>query len=192
MYPFIASIIEVIGGQPFDLWKIRRQLRDSTISSNNLWKAAHISSLHRVCFYMPSIYLSNHLFDSPLGTALMVTPHVAYFEQIKTLKQTNNFVTYRIFPSNIYSTFCRELVFITGLTSTVPYLVSQGMSVELSSIIAGISSQIISQPFDTVKTIQERHGTFSWPRHVSSLWHGCLPRCLRGIWTFYCMNYFTK
>lgn len=193
-----ASIIEVIGGQPFDAWKISLQTNNG-LKIKNLWRASSISCIHRVCFYMPSIYITNgyitKIYQKMLITPLIVTAHVSFFENIKTQRQLkHNKLQY--LPKTLLSTYLRESCFITGLTIGVPLLEQQGYSNTISCILAGAIAQCLSQPFDTIKTIQEQKQigfkSAYKTKTLPQLWIGLPPRLLRGIWTFYCMNYISK
>jgi len=74
----------------------------------------------------------------------------------------------------------------------------------LSGGIAGFISQTLSQPFDVIKTNQERtHKSFGSTllyiirsEGITGLWKGGIPRCVRGIWTLsclaFCQDFFSK
>lgn len=70
-----------------------------------------------------------------------------------------------------------------------------------SSLIASFMCQTISQPFDVLKTRRESNPMATWTQtfdkiHVdivkigyrNILFSGWLPRCIRGIWTFYSIS----
>lgn len=203
----IASLIEVCGGQPFDAWKVYRQTQAQAQDRRSapgprflqLWRASGISSFHRVFFYMPSIYVTEGYIDNNIGKVLLiplvVTPHVAFFENLKTQRQLG-FGPKILKPQSFLSTYCRELFFISGMTIVVPELKKYGYNDVSSAIIAATLSQFASQPFDTIKTIQE-HKQIGFMKAlkgqtINSLWRGVTPRVLRGIWSFYCMNYIAQ
>jgi hypothetical protein len=187
---FTASLIEVMAAQPLDIWKVKTQTRLAT--NKNLWRALSVTSLHRVFLYMPSIYLSNqYLKDNPYKLFLIpmiVTPHVSYFEYIKTQKQLNRFKTYKVIPNTFLTTYLRESCFIAGMTFLTPAFKNYfGLSDISSSLAASCITTLISQPIDTIKTLQESNSKLILKPVY--LWRGTVPRLIRCIWTYYCMNY---
>lgn len=195
----IASLIEVGGGQPFDSWKVHRQVKRSSLNIKQLWRASGISSFHRVFFYMPSIYVTDKYLDNNLSkitlVPFIVTPHVAFFENFKTRRQLGLAPRF-IIPKSFTATYFRELFYISGMTIVVPELKKRGYGDISSSVIAAVATQVANQPFDTIKTIQE-HRNISFSKamigqNIKGLWKGVTPRVLRAIWTFYCMNYIAQ
>lgn len=114
----------------------------------------------------------------------------------------------------IIPTYLREYFFVTGMLTLQPALynmllvpnnnlyLSNIPLTPLSCLGASIISQTISQPFDVVKTRIELTPTYSMIDIFAKLkkekyqngWRsvyyaGWLPRVIRGMWTFTCMNY---
>lgn len=200
----IASACEVIGGQPIDKWKIKNQIGSQYVSSISPWRGAYVSLIHRCMFYMPGIYITNNIaqkkgcspFISSLISASFATFHVSFFENIKTKMQLDikpkiNMSHIRTYPA----TFGREASFIVGLCTVTPML-RDLIGLLPASIVSSLISQVISQPFDTIKTVQEHRdigfmrALESFKGDYKSLMKGVTPRCIRGIWTFFCMNLF--
>jgi hypothetical protein len=115
----------------------------------------------------------------------------------------------------IIPTYLREYCFVTGMVALQPGLYNMFSANDkthnnlksvsltpLSCLSASIICQTISQPFDIVKTRMELNPQYSIIDVVAKLkneqrlkgWRsvyyaGWLPRVIRGMWTFTCMNY---
>jgi fluoride ion exporter CrcB/FEX len=154
-------------------------------------------------------------------TSAIVSPGVSCFENLKlqqqinmkenkTLKKTfvnvyNKYGVRGLFPS-LTSTFSREAAFALGMCYMSPaihhYLKEQHDidTVIGAGCISGITTQLITQPFDTIKTWQEKtYMTFSRSvqamvkeNGVMFLFNGTIPRVCRGMWTFSCLFYCTN
>ena len=118
-----------------------------------------------------------------------------------TKKLYNNYGLGGLIPS-YYSTFAREFCYCTGLLLLSPLFANR---IDTGSIytnhfigggIAGIVSQTLSQPFDTIKTRQEKYKIpilqvlkdILKKEGISTLWSGVIPRCIRGMWSISCMS----
>jgi hypothetical protein len=100
--------------------------------------------------------------------------------------------------------FAREFMFSGGLCCVAPFyhglLKERGVDSQfVAGAFAGITSQILSQPFDTLKSWQEVNSVSTRvavaqmkPHGVSFLWKGSVPRALRGAWTLGCLTYVTS
>lgn len=112
--------------------------------------------------------------------------------------------------SGFWPTFLREAAFISGMCGVQP-LVSYYLSVHcnpetsrvIGSVVASFICQTISQPFDVLKTRREYMPAVGWSEVINKLigdikkskngvrevlFSGWVPRCLRGVWTFYSMS----
>ena len=99
-------------------------------------------------------------------------------------------------------TFARELCYCTGLLVLSPMIAkrieigNKHISAFIGGCLAAIVSQSVSQPFDTIKTRQEKYKTsvrtvvreLMKHENVFSLWRGVMPRCIRGMWSISCMS----
>ena len=159
----------------------------------------------------------------------IVTPGVSWFENMKTEQQIGNNRNKNIFQltkihyheygmkgvmPSLYSTFLREMAFCGGICCITPFIskkinqnyqINNTLNYALSGGTAGLITQLISQPFDAIKTRQEKYKTISFLQtykniygesNLFGLWKGSIPRCLRGIWTLgalsICNSYFTE
>ena len=86
-------------------------------------------------------------------------------------------------------------------TSNTSALLSSETARVLGSLVASFACQTISQPFDVLKTRRESMPATSWSAVFASiqedikikgarmtLFSGWMPRCLRGVWTFYSVS----
>ena len=156
-------------------------------------------------------------------TSTLVTPSVSCFEVLKLEQQLSRnlgqvkpmgqifrhlYGTYGltgIFPT-LFTTFGRETFFAAGIVFISP-AVHEYLKEEynIDSIIAagcsaGILTQMLTHPFDTIKTWQEKKKT-GFFRSVKDIYrneggmffmNGLTPRCARGCWTFTCLYYCTR
>ena len=113
--------------------------------------------------------------------------------------------------ASFWPTFARETLFISGMCVIQPlatqYLTSSGTMNNqesarvLGSLAASFACQTISQPFDVLKTRRECRPSSEWSHlieHIKTdiknkgarkvLFAGWIPRCLRGVWTFYSVS----
>lgn len=113
--------------------------------------------------------------------------------------------------ASFWPTFARETAFISGMCVIQPlatqYLInSETMNNKesarvLGSLIASFACQTISQPFDVLKTRRECQPSNKWSQIIEHLkidiknkgartvlFAGWLPRCIRGVWTFYSVS----
>ena len=113
IFSSFASIIEVLGGQPIDRWKINSQMLSSDkisfkklifSGSKNLYAGLKTSLLYNSLFYFPSIYALDTIWDHKykkndgmmndinkcLFVSSLISPIVSCFENIKTDQQVNN------------------------------------------------------------------------------------------------------
>ena len=87
-----------------------------------------------------------------------------------------------------------------GASNTTALLSSETARV-LGSLVASFACQTISQPFDVLKTRRESMPATRWSAVFTSikediknkgarmtLFSGWMPRCLRGVWTFYSVS----
>lgn len=168
-----ASLIEIIGGQPLDRFKINSQLpkkeRINVISllkmgPKEFYKASFTSIFQRCILYIPSIYFLNDFYNSnlllnnnkdfilkPSFISLFITPQVSIFEAFKTHQQINiknsNFSLKKIFPS-FTATFLREASFSAGICTITPLLIKSEMFKNdfiNDSITCGVVSGAITQ-----------------------------------------------
>lgn len=159
-------------------------------------------------------------------SSLCVSPCVSAFENLKTEQQLGRHKDIRtmrhlarmiwltqgmkgLFPS-LTSTFFREAAFAGGvcyLSGAVYNFLDKNTNVDSNAgkvigagIVAGTFTQVITQPFDTIKTWQENKKT-SFGRSVRDilrgegalfLFNGMAPRVMRGMWTFSCLYYCTR
>jgi len=177
-------------------------------------------------FYFPAIYGLEHIYNrfgihNDLSKSIFVTTFISFgvswIESVKTDQQVNNYrdkhiieVTkdrfkqygiQGIMPSYTM-TFARELCYCSGLLVLSP-LIAKRIEVgnkHISSFIGGclaaIASQSVSQPFDTIKTRQEKYKVsistimrkIILEERISTLWRGLMPRCIRGMWSISCMS----
>ena len=236
----LSSIVEVLGGQPIDRWKINSQLLPSEkISFRNLILSGHknlyagLSTclVYNSMFYFPSIYVLDNIWDCKykknnsimdsfnkcLFVSATISPIVSGFENIKTDQQVNNLrdknmlyiakKRYREFGlrgiiPTYYSTFYRESFYCAGLLLLSPFLAKKINTRNsyansfLGGALAGLISQTLSQPFDTIKTRQEKYKismtkaikTIIKNENIKSFWSGCVARCIRGMWSISCMS----
>ncbi len=116
--------------------------------------------------------------------------------------------------ASIIPTYFREYCFVTGMVALQPSIYKMVSANDkkynnlkipftpISCLCASIICQTISQPFDVIKTRMELNPTHSIIDIVAKLkneqtrygWRsvyyaGWLPRVIRGMWTFTCMNY---
>jgi hypothetical protein len=116
----------------------------------------------------------------------------------------------RVLFAGFWPTFARETVFISGMcaiqpiiTNTLAELGSQSGETNrvVGALTASLICQTISQPFDVLKTRREFAPTANWSLVIDSLcldinkngahkilFSGWMPRCLRGVWTFYSIS----
>ena len=86
-------------------------------------------------------------------------------------------------------------------TSNTVALLSSETARVLGSLVASFACQTISQPFDVLKTRRESMPATRWSAVFASiqediknkgarmtLFSGWMPRCLRGVWTFYSVS----
>jgi len=118
--------------------------------------------------------------------------------------------------ASFWPTFARETLFISGMCVVQPQITNWFQTVEIStsgqifssetarvlgSLVASFACQTISQPFDVLKTRSECMPATSWAQHINQintdiknkgarlvLFSGWLPRCVRGVWTFYSVS----
>ena len=87
-----------------------------------------------------------------------------------------------------------------GASNTEALLSSETARV-LGSLVASFACQTISQPFDVLKTRRESMPATRWSAVIAcvkediknkgarmTLFSGWMPRCLRGVWTFYSVS----
>jgi hypothetical protein len=120
--------------------------------------------------------------------------------------------------ASIIPTYFREYCFVTGMVALQPALynmfsandkndkndknLKSASLTPLSCLGASIICQTLSQPFDVIKTRMELNPTYSiidifaklkneqYQHGWRSVYYaGWLPRVIRGMWTFTCMNY---
>jgi hypothetical protein len=119
----------------------------------------------------------------------------------------NGFILFASF----WPTFARESAFISGMCVIQPlatkYLINSRKMDNpetarvLGSLAASFACQTISQPFDVIKTRRECDPAAKWSYVVEVikediknkgarqvLFSGWMPRCLRGVWTFYSVS----
>jgi len=118
--------------------------------------------------------------------------------------------------ASFWPTFARETLFISGMCVAQPQITHWFQTVEIStsglifstetarvlgSLVASFACQTISQPFDVLKTRRETMPSFNWFLVIQTLrediknkgtrpvlFSGWLPRCIRGVWTFYSVS----
>jgi len=120
-----------------------------------------------------------------------------------------------VLPSTT-ATFLRESLFSAGICVFIPvyynklnnysnsysnsYSNINSYNTILAGIGAGITTQVISQPFDTIKTRQEydcRYNFYQTSKHIynqqglKGFFCGLIPRVGRGMWTLGCLSYVT-
>lgn len=160
-------------------------------------------------------------FAASFFTSALVTPGVSCFENLKLHQQINmkensslrmTFIsTHRkyglkgLFPS-LASTFSREAAFALGvcyLSPTIHKYMKKHYNIDSvlgAGCLSGIVTQILTQPFDTIKTWQEKtHMSFSRSLRTMIqengwrfIFNGSVPRVCRGMWTFSCLFYCTN
>ena len=160
-------------------------------------------------------------FAASCFASAIVTPGVSCFENLKLQQQINkkecgtlrktltsiyrNHGVRGLFPS-IGSTFSREAAFALGVCYLSPtfhqYLKeSHGVDSAVGAgCAAGIATQLLTQPFDTIKTWQEKTRmnfvtsvrTMVQENGARFLFNGAVPRVGRGMWTFSCLFYCTN
>lgn len=167
---------------------------------------------------------NNPLLDgiaSSFFTSALVTPLVSCFENLKLQQQVNvkenssltktfqstygKYGMKGLFPS-IGSTFSREAAFALGvcyMSPTIHQYVKEEHGIDSSvgaGCVSGIVTQLLTQPFDTIKTWQEKT-RMSFSSSVRTmveengarfLFNGAVPRVCRGMWTFSCLFYCTN
>eukprot|EP00286_Rhodomonas_abbreviata_P000658 CAMPEP_0181290648 /NCGR_PEP_ID=MMETSP1101-20121128/1526_1 /TAXON_ID=46948 /ORGANISM="Rhodomonas abbreviata, Strain Caron Lab Isolate" /LENGTH=244 /DNA_ID=CAMNT_0023394947 /DNA_START=61 /DNA_END=792 /DNA_ORIENTATION=+ len=142
----------------------------------------------------------------------VVTPGVSCFENLKTKQQvcqksfgsmSMGAICGKIFRDNGFrklfptmgATFAREFMFSGGICGVAPFLHTfyrDNLGVDsyfAAGASAGVICQILSQPFDTIKSWQEAHSV-NGRTAVSQIskegvlffYKGTLPRTLRGAW----------
>lgn len=113
--------------------------------------------------------------------------------------------------ASFWPTFARETLFISGMCVVQP-LVAKYLAASrqidnpetarvLGSLTASFACQTISQPFDVLKTRREIMPAADWSQILDLvktdiknkgtrpvLFSGWLPRCVRGVWTFYSVS----
>ena len=151
----------------------------------------------------------------------IVTPGVSCFENLKLQQQINmkEYSTLRKTFSSVYSkyglkglfpsmtsTFSREAAFALGmcyLSPTFHHYMKENYGIDSvigAGCLSGITTQLLTQPFDTIKTWQEKtHMSFMrsvqamvQENGVKFLFNGAVPRVCRGMWTFSCLFYCTN
>lgn len=182
-----------------------------------------------VDYWNKNLKLSDPLYNGIAAscfTSALITPSVSIFENLKLEQQlgrtrgginaalsmgqifkniyaTNGLTG--VFPSP-FSTFAREAVFAAGICFISPavhvYLKEEHDldSVIAAGCIAGVSTQVLTQPFDTIKTWQENKKTgflrscrdIVNTEGVKFFLNGMVPRVARGMWTFTCLYYCTR
>ena len=108
----LSSIVEVLGGQPIDRWKINSQLlsyekmsfRNLIFSGHkNLYAGLTTCLVYNSLFYFPSIYVLDNIWDNKykkdnsvmdslnkcLFVSATISPIVSGFENIKTEQHKN-------------------------------------------------------------------------------------------------------
>ena len=170
---------------------------------------------------------SNKLLHAAFVSSI-ITPGVSWFENMKTEQQIGNnrnksmakltkihYLKYGIggvIPS-LQATFLRESAFCGGICCITPIIHNKikqydycntNLNWAISGAMAGLITQLISQPFDTIKTRQEKTKMGFIPTYKNiymqggflELWKGSIPRCIRGIWTLsilsVCNNYLSQ
>ena len=182
-------------------------------------------------YYDNNLSLNNNSDNiiKPLFISSIITPQVSLFESLKTDQQVKNikdpvkhiFKKYNtggiknIIPS-FTATFLREASFSAGICVIIP-IINNKLNNKLndtntiyfdkfnkpllSGMIAGAITQILSQPFDTIKTHQEYDSRYNFMKTTKILYNndgllgffnGGLPRCIRGVWTLGCLSYCTS
>ena len=156
-------------------------------------------------------------FNKCVFVSSLITPGVSFFENIKTKQQISNYRRKSSFyiTKDLYkkhgiggiipsynSTFLRELCYCSGLLLLTP-IIANNINVGghytnhfLGGAISGMISQSLSQPFDTIKTRQEKSKTpfvhvfrtIVKEEGFLTLWNGVMPRCIRGMWSISCMS----
>ena len=242
-----ASLIEIIGGQPLDRWKINQQLPNKyrlnmkqllNLGIKEYYVASYTVIFQRCILYIPSIYFLGDYYDNkisknsnldyivkPLAISLLITPQVSLFESLKTdqqVKNINNPIKHLIMKykyggiKNIMptftATFLRETSFSGGICVLTPLIYNKLENSNykyidvlnkplVSGMLSGAITQIISQPFDTIKTYQEyntKNNFFQTIKLInkneglSGFYNGGFPRCIRGVWTLGCLSYITS
>lgn len=117
--------------------------------------------------------------------------------------------------ASIIPTYIREYCFVSGMLVIQPYMhkllsrnqtfaAKQELNYPLSCLGASLICQTISQPIDVIKTRIELNPTHKLRHVITSMltehntniydlrniyYAGWLPRVIRGMWTFICMNY---
>lgn len=112
--------------------------------------------------------------------------------------------------AGFWPTFARETAFISGMCAVQPLITNTlaelgNPSVEANRVAGALTASIIcqtlSQPFDVLKTRREFAPAVDWSLVIDSLYRdikkkgvrqilfsGWMPRCLRGVWTFYSVS----
>ena len=152
-----------------------------------------------------------------LFVSATISPIVSGFENIKTDQQVNNLRDKHMFhiakkrykrygiigivPA-YYATFYRESFYCAGLLLLSPYFAKKintkntYVNSFLGGAFAGLISQTLSQPFDTIKTRQEKYKIgmneaikmIIKNENIKTFWDGCVARCIRGMWSISCMS----
>lgn len=200
------------------------------LGPSEFYSASTTSILQRSILYIPSIYIINDYCDKNINNDLIkpflisafVTPQVSIFESLKTDQQIKNVRNINlmkiysnklkingingVFPSPV-STFLREASFSAGICIFTPIINNKLDTINnnsynsfLGGMISGFITQLISQPFDTIKSRQEYKYKNSFIKTikliykengVKSFFLGTTPRCIRGMWTLGCLSYIT-
>ena len=136
----------------------------------------------------------------------------------QSMTQIIRYVTYEIKKpellfASIIPSYLREYCFVAGVVALQPAIYNtltlneNGKTLQMaytpiSCLLASLISQTISQPFDVIKTrielkpqsrlvnilseLKRQQHVYGWR---SVYYAGWLPRVIRGMWTFTCMNY---
>jgi len=152
-----------------------------------------------------------------LFVSSVISTGVSWFEGVKTDQQVNKLQNKNIFQITkkryaqygmggimpaYYSTLAREFCYCSGLLLLSPIIANRletGNTYTnhfIGGAIAGLISQSLSQPFDTIKTRQEKYKIkiIDVIKYINKyenwriLWNGGLARCIRGVWSISCMS----
>ena len=114
------------------------------------------------------------------------------------MKNNFNKYGYKFFCRGLTNTIMRESLFSIGLLSFTPYLekkINTGNNVLNSicaSTLSGVSSSILSHPFDTIKTKQQYHMyekiNYKEMFTIQKLFKGCFFRTFRNSTAFFILN----
>tara|TARA_Y100000590_G_C15731261_1_gene1017112 strand:+ start:2234 stop:2983 length:750 start_codon:yes stop_codon:yes gene_type:complete len=187
----------------------------------NLYAGLRTALYYNSIFYFPAIYALDHVWKADnigktIFVSFMITPIVSCFEGIKTDQQVNKlhdkdmlyimkkryseYGVRGLMPS-FYSTFYREFCYCSGLLLLSPFIASKINTGKdyidrfVGGGLAGLVSQSMSQPFDSIKTRQEKYKTgfietikIINKEGKTNYWNGGLGRCIRGVWSISCMS----